>query len=122
MTRREARTKLLRLLRPGSTVYLFRDAERAARIAAAPAPAVPVAPVVLEPEQKIKGAAFQEKWSAQVVDMAELIRAIADGQAPISLVKVDQTALNGLARSLKSALSIPGVQATCEQTMRATGR
>lgn len=30
MTRREARTKLLRLLRPGSTVYLFRVADRRA--------------------------------------------------------------------------------------------
>jgi hypothetical protein len=55
MTKREARTKLLRLLRPGSTVYLFRVAERAARIAAAPAPAVPVAPVVLVEPNAVRG-------------------------------------------------------------------
>ena len=79
-------------------------------------------PVTIEPEVKIKGAAFVDKWSAELIDMGELIRAIADGKAPVTLVKVDQTALNQLARALKSALSVPGVRAVCQQDMRATGK
>lgn len=66
--------------------------------------------------QKAAGISRREVWSAEVVSIQELVRAVADGKAPITLIQANNTALNGMARSLKSAMAVPGVRAVCQST------
>jgi hypothetical protein len=49
-------------------------------------------------------------WQAEVVDIRELCRAIASGTAPPTYVTPNIAALNGVARSTRGALKIPGVR------------
>lgn len=70
-----------------------------------------VTPVVAPTYQKTKGLTSRESWSARVTDIRKLCAEIAAGRQPINLVEGNMTVLNGLARSLKSSLKIPGVEA-----------
>jgi len=69
--------------------------------------AEPVA-AVAEPV-KVEGVSYRSTWSARVVDLAALVKAVAEGRAEIGLVMANETALNGLARALKNSMSVPGV-------------
>ena len=98
------------------------DTETAERIIAAPietptvAPRpvfVPVAPVA--PKPAAEGLSFRDNWTAEVTDLALLVKAIARGEAAITLVVANQPALNGMARSLRGALALPGVRAVNER-------
>lgn len=83
------------------------------------APAVPLPapkPVYLPPLQvnappAARGMSFPTTWSAEIVDLMALVKAIAAGTQPITLIEANMVALNGLARALKDALAIPGVRA-----------
>lgn len=52
-------------------------------------------------------------WSAEVFDLQALVKAVATGEQPITLLEPNMTALNGMARSLREALAraVPGVRA-----------
>lgn len=58
-------------------------------------------------------------WSAEVVDLAELVRACADGKAPLALLQPDMPSLNAMARTQKERFDIPGVKAVAEQGVAA---
>lgn len=109
------------------------DTETAERLIAAPVAAptvtarpvfVPVAPA--PPKPAAAGVSFRDSWTAEVVDLLVLVKAVAGkcptcrctaphpGQ-PVTLLAPNQAALNGLARSLKGALAIPGVRAVNER-------
>jgi len=98
-----------------------RAAERAAALAATPtagvavvvppAPAavfVPPAPVEVP---RASGLSFRDNWSAEVVDLMALARAVVEGTVPIDAIAPGMTWLNASARTLKSTLAIPGVRA-----------
>jgi ATPase subunit of ABC transporter with duplicated ATPase domains len=94
------------------------DREGAERLVAAPVPVATIAPApVFAPRPmvaappKVEGVAFRSDWKAEVTDLAALVRAVAAGQAPITLLQANQVALNGMARALKGALNLPGVKA-----------
>src|SRR3972149_1146124 len=57
------------------------------------------------------GGAIREVWSAEVYDLHALVAAIVEGKASIGLIEPNMTALNGMARSLKKNMVIPGVRA-----------
>lgn len=59
---------------------------------------------------KAEGQSLKEVWSAEVVDLHALIKAVAEGRAPITFVIADQVALNKQAKSTKNAFPIPGVK------------
>lgn len=58
---------------------------------------------------KVTGLGRRENWVAEVKDLKSLVLAVASGQQPITLLQANQTALNGMARSLKGAMKVPGV-------------
>ena len=98
------------------------DAEAAARLIGAPVEVptvaarpvfVPVAPVA--PPPAAAGVSFRDTWTAVVDDFSALVKAVAADQAPITVLQANQTALNGLARSLKAALKLSGVRAVRER-------
>lgn len=98
------------------------DTDTAERLIEAPIPVpmvaprpvfVPVVPAPARPAAA--GVSFRDNWTAVVDDLPALVKAVADGKAAITLLQPNQTALNGVARSLKAALAIPGVRAVNER-------
>lgn len=86
-----------------------------------PVPVVTPAPVfaprpVAPPPPKVEGVSYRDVWSAEVEDLAGLVKAVAAGEQPITLLLPNTVALNGMARSLRGAMRIPGVRAVSSRT------
>ena len=73
--------------------------------------------IVLPKANLNTGINMRETWSAEVVNLEQLIRAIADKQVSISAVEANMTYLNGLARTQKSGMNIPGVKVVSKKTI-----
>ena len=67
------------------------------------------APIVAS-VQKITGLSIGETWTFEVVDLAELVRAVAFGNAPPSFLKPNDVAIGGVARATKGTVQYPGVR------------
>jgi hypothetical protein len=96
--------------------YLEATGDKAGADAALSAPLV-VAPVVVEAVEKAEGATFRELWSAELVDIRALCRAVADGVVPAEYVSANMPALNGVARMMKQAFAVPGARAVMARTV-----
>ena len=55
------------------------------------------------------GGAIREIWSARVVNKMDVIKAVLAGQASPELIDINMTVANGLARSLKLSMNVPGL-------------
>lgn len=97
------------------------DAEETARRAAleqaaikaepiAPPAVVKVAPALAS----VAGVSTRTTWRAEVTDLLALVKYVAEHPEWLSLLKADETALNGIARSQKNRMQIPGVKAVEE--------
>lgn len=86
------------------------EAEAAEATLDAEPPLVAVAPPP-PPPPKAAGVAMRETWSAEVVDVLALVKAVAAGEQPLSLILPNEKALDAMARALKADLAIPGVRA-----------
>lgn len=62
------------------------------------------------PKAGVSGA-IREIWSAEVVSLQDLCRAVADGKVSIGYIEPNLQALNSMARSLKANMQVPGVRA-----------
>jgi len=82
------------------------------------------APVVLleRTTPKVNGLSYRDVWSARVTNLPALIRYVAANPGHAGLLLANGPALNGLARSLKGGMQIPGVEAVCQKTAAAGGR
>jgi len=90
------------------------EKEEAEQIMAEP---VYVPPIKIASEiPKSKESHVRETWSAEVINLKDLIMAISQGKAPLQSVQADMTFLNGQARAYKQALSIPGVHSISKKT------
>jgi hypothetical protein len=96
------------------------DKETAESIINEPAQVIPIVQKV--EKQKISGISFRENWSAQVVNLMALVKAVAAGEQPITYLQANQTSLNQIARAQKTAMSVPGVRAVCEKITNAARR
>lgn len=94
--------------------------EEAEQVLATPAP-LAIAPAPPAPT-KVAGISAREVWRARVVDKAALVAAVAAGKAPLAVLEVNQSVLDGLARSLKSEFVLPGCEPVRETTMAARAR
>lgn len=69
------------------------------------------------------GTSFGETYKAEVIDLAALVLAVATGDAPISLIKADETTLGALARATRQeGVVIPGVRFYREAVMSARAK
>jgi len=75
-------------------------------------PASPLAPTVVTPN----GYHRRETVSAEVVDLAALVSAVADGSAPLEVIRPHQPALNRLAREQGELFAVPG----CKRAVKST--
>jgi hypothetical protein len=85
----------------------------------AEASAAVVAPIVQREPPRIAGIASRETWSAVVLDLKALVKAIAAGEVPTLAVLPNQPFLNTQARALKRELAYPGVRAVVEKGIAA---
>jgi hypothetical protein len=79
------------------------------------------APVVIEsvkaPEvAKGEGVSYRTSYSAEVVSLMDLVKAVAAGSAPITMIEANMTTLNGWARLTKGTEAIPGVRIVKKDT------
>ena len=89
------------------------DAEAAEEIINEP---IQVPTVVVKPEvAETAGVGRRTSWHAEVTDLKALIKYVSENDEWLSLVQVNMSALNGLARSQKGKLRIPGVKAVEER-------
>ena len=95
------------------------NSEMAEALLEAPlAPPVVVIPKIETQAPKVDGLSVTKIYKGEVVNLAQLIQAVAQGRAPIGLLEVNQTALNGMARALKEAFSVPGCRVVVESSVR----
>src|SRR3990167_2714740 len=67
--------------------------------------------VVAKETPKVEGLTYRETWAATVTDKLTLIKAVADGKAPLAFVEPNYTVLNQAARAMKEELNLtPGVK------------
>jgi len=79
-----------------------------------------VAPIVQPAATKVAGVSYRENWTADITDMMALVKAVAAGEQPLSLLVINMPALNQMARALKAELKIPGVKAVCHKIVAAS--
>jgi hypothetical protein len=71
--------------------------------------------------ERVHGVQTVERWSAEVVDMKELCRAVGAGEVSVSLVLPNMPNLNRMAVVEKAGMKVRGVRAVKETGVR-TGR
>lgn len=69
-----------------------------------------VRPIVPKAPTAAPGVSFRQNYSAEVIDLRALLRAIAEGKVPIQAIEANMTFLNQQARSLQTAFNFPGVR------------
>ena len=80
---------------------------------------LPVAAPTVAP---VAGISTREIWSAEVTSVVQLAAFVGAHPEYANLLAPNMTALNGIARSLKSALKIPGVRAVSQTNVAARTR
>ena len=76
------------------------------------------APVVVSTAPKLEGIATRKTWKAEVTNKLLFVQHVAEKRNDLlGLIKIDQSALNAQARSLKGGLDIPGIKAVIEETI-----
>ncbi len=81
-----------------------------------------IAPVVTSAAPKLAGISRRETWKAEITDKRLLLNHIVNERPDLlPLVKIDGSALNGMARSLKGELDLPGVEVSKEASIAARG-
>jgi hypothetical protein len=69
------------------------------------------------PVERAAGTSVRQIWRAEVLDKRRLVQAVLIGQVPLTLLDVNMTALNQMAREQKDRFSVPGTRAVMEESM-----
>lgn len=78
-----------------------------------------VAPVVSREPPKVAGISGRENWYAECTDLMALVKAVAEGRAPISFVVANDKLLGQQARSLKKQFVCDGVRVWSDKNLAA---
>lgn len=97
-------------------------AAEAAHKAAAPAAQVAALVVAASEPVKVEGMTTRDVWTATVIDLPSLLRAVADGRAPADFVVVNGLALDRYVNATRGTALIPGVRIDHGTEVRRTGR
>lgn len=82
-----------------------------------------VAPKAVESRvPEVKGTTFKDNWVGEVVDLAALIKAVAEGRAPANLIKADESAINRQAKATKDTFKIDGIRFWNDRTVAVSTR
>jgi chromosome segregation ATPase len=69
-----------------------------------------VAPVVQVEVPKVAGLSSRKNYKAKVTNLMALVRAVAEGTAPLAYVMANEATLNKMAKALQEQICIPGVE------------
>jgi DNA repair exonuclease SbcCD ATPase subunit len=89
--------------------------EGAAQDARTVAAAVPEPSSMMPAPAKPKGFSTRVVYGCEVVNLMELVKAVAAGQAPIGLIQANETALRQRANADKEGFNLPGCRLTKRQ-------
>ncbi len=92
------------------------EAEAAAEIRQS-VPDVPVVPAYVAPVRP-QGTSVVTTHKAQCTNLEALIKAVAGGTAPLTLLKCDESALNKYASATRGTIAVPGVRFYVEESVR----
>jgi hypothetical protein len=67
-------------------------------------------PVVAFDKPKAKGVSVREEWRGEVNDKMALIKVVAEGKAPPTLLEVNQAEINRYAKVMRGNMAVPGVR------------
>ena len=82
----------------------------------------PVAKVIVPKKEDPKGISYVDLWSAEVIDLMELVKAVANGDVPMDVLQPNMARINQTAKALKDHLKWPGVKVNRTTSVRATGK
>lgn len=112
---REERERLERMAAMAETLDRPEEAEELREEAE-----IQTAPIFKSAAPKIAGLARRETWKAEVTDKQELLKHIVVERPDLmTLVNIDQSGLNALARLHKDELNLPGVKVVKEASLAA---
>lgn len=66
---------------------------------------------------QVQGVSMSQRYSAEVTNLMDLVKAVAQGKAPIQCLKADQVFLNRQAVAMRTAMSYPGVRLKKESSV-----
>lgn len=78
---------------------------------------VAVPKIVIDGPAKADNTSFRTTYSAEVVSLIDLVKAVAEGKAPITLLEPNQTSLNSWARMTKGTEILAGVRVVTTDVM-----
>ncbi len=100
---------------------------REAETSQAQAEAIIETPVITAPVRiqaavpKVAGVSYRDNWKGECFDLKALVKAIAEGKAPLSLVMANATVVNQTAKALKAEFQVPGVKVWNEKVLMDRG-
>lgn len=59
---------------------------------------------------KKKGVSFKDNWKGRVTNLEAVIQGVVDKKTPPTVLKIDDSTLNQLARSTKNTIQYPGIE------------
>lgn len=59
---------------------------------------------------KADGISFRDNWKGEVIDIIDVIKAVAKGDAPPTLLMVNESAINQIAKATKGTMQYPGIR------------
>lgn len=77
------------------------------------------APIVESRIEKVSGVHKIQVWKAEVTDLMALVRAVAEGSAPLMFIEANTQAISKQAKATKDTLKFPGLRFFCENTISA---
>lgn len=69
----------------------------------------------------VEGISYREHWKAEVTDIRELCRAVADGTVDADLVLPNMKRLGEIARAMKGSFAVPGCTAVKDKVIQVRG-
>ena len=84
--------------------------EKAETLREQAATAVYVAPAPIAAPPKVSGLSSRKTYSAEVTNLMDLVKAVAEGRAPLKYLVADMKVLNTIAGALKNDFDVPGVK------------
>jgi hypothetical protein len=80
---------------------------------------ISAAPAAAPQITKVSGISMTERWSSQVDDLMELVKAVAAGTVPLEALEANTKFLDNQARALKANMKYAGVRAVMAQSISA---
>lgn len=91
--------------------------EKAETLRGQAATAVYVAPAPITAPPKVSGLSSRKTYSVEVTSLMDLVKAVAEGRAPLKYLTADTKVLNTIAGAMKEDFDVPGVKLVVGSSM-----